>query len=580
MAVRNMFLFVISFCWAVGNGRRPHIISILQDDLGYFDSGVHNPAAAAWSSNITGLARSGVVLNYHYSHWHCSPSRRSFLTGRLPVHHGEQLSPDSGDDIDLRQTWISQKLASAGYDAHWFGKYHTGFRSMSHLPVAHGFSATSAGSLQTGGAYSGPKHQTRWQGGHPLVNDSQLLVKPASCLKQHETSGVVGAGGNDGSRCVDEYSTDLWGALALEAVAAHNASDESRPLYIHLCFQAVHTPYDPAPGDPTGNVYRGMLWRSDVFVGQLVALLKERQMYSNTLILYSSDNGGTGDGNNYPLRGEKHSNWEGGVRVAAFVSGGFVPASVRGTSNNHTVHLVDWYATFSALAGIDPADDPPIAPLPADPSYPYKNIYGEKSFPPVDGVDVWPLITDPDAHPDPAAAHPDGLVLSKEVVVIGRWKLLVSQPHFKTQQLGWKQPNGKWRAPVGSEAVPCMTQDVGPAESALPVPTNSSAPTPCLFDLGIDPGEHEDVSQNHPEVVSRLWRILNVTVAGQRDCSGWSYEGVPGVEIPGPRQPDGSTSCSPPALLGPCDTECSESHWTRFGEKGKPDGPLCGVPGC
>jgi hypothetical protein len=157
---------------------RPHIISILQDDLGFWDSGVHNPAAVAFTHNITGLARQGIVLSYHYTHWHCSPTRRSFLTGRLPIHHGEQLSDNSGDDIDLRMTWISEKLAGVGYDAHWFGKYHTGVRSFRHLAFQHNFSSTSMGSLQTGGQYSGPNHDTRWQGDHPVWRDSQFVNPP------------------------------------------------------------------------------------------------------------------------------------------------------------------------------------------------------------------------------------------------------------------------------------------------------------------------------------------------------------------------------------------------------------------
>lgn len=105
---------------------KPHIISILQDDLGYFDTGIYgNLIAEAWSPNITRLAKNGIALTAHYAHWHCSPSRRSFLTGRLPIHHGEGLSdtsPDDrqlSDDIDLRQTWISEKLASAGYATHF-----------------------------------------------------------------------------------------------------------------------------------------------------------------------------------------------------------------------------------------------------------------------------------------------------------------------------------------------------------------------------------------------------------------------------------------------------------------------------
>jgi hypothetical protein len=142
--------------------------------------------------------------------------------------------------------------------------------------------------------------------------------------------------------CTNEYSTDLWGQLAVDAASAHDVSTDGQ-LYIHLCFQAVHTPYDKAPGDPTGDVYRGMLWRADLYIGQLVSALKAKGLYDNTLIVYSADNGGVESGINFPLRGEKHTNWEGGMRTAAFVSGGFVPASLRGTTNGINMHIVDWY---------------------------------------------------------------------------------------------------------------------------------------------------------------------------------------------------------------------------------------------
>ena len=90
--------------------------------------------------------------------------------------------------------------------------------------------------------------------------------------------------------------------MAVQAVQNHDLS--LGPLYVHLCFQAVHTPYNTAPGDPTGDEYTGMLWRADIYVGQLVAVLKERGMWNNTLIVYAGDNGGVGSGNNFPLRGE------------------------------------------------------------------------------------------------------------------------------------------------------------------------------------------------------------------------------------------------------------------------------------
>ena len=107
----------------------------------------------------------------------------------------------------------------------------------------------------------------------------------------------------------------------------------------------------------------GMLWDSDRYIGKIVAALKARGMYDNTLIVYTSDNGGTGAGINYPLRGEKHTNWEGGLKTAAFVSGGLIPAAVRGTVSDVNFHIVDWYPTFCVLAGVDPRDDPELRDL-------------------------------------------------------------------------------------------------------------------------------------------------------------------------------------------------------------------------
>ena len=145
------------------------------------------------------------------------------------------------------------------------------------------------------------------------------------------------------AQCTNEYSTDLWGSLALQAVTNHNTSKTDNPLYLHLCFQAVHTPYDAPQHHPEAlNTYQSMVWDADIWVGRIVAKLKEKQMWDNTFIVYSADNGGVGDGINYPLRGEKHSNWEGGMRTAAFVSGGLIPTHLRGTTNGVNMHIVDW----------------------------------------------------------------------------------------------------------------------------------------------------------------------------------------------------------------------------------------------
>lgn len=117
---------------------RPNLIVILQDDLGFRDTGI-NGASGIPTGNISALAQSGVVFDRHYVHWHCSPTRRSFISGRLPIHHGEQLSGVSTDDIDMRWTWISEKLAGQGYKCHWYGKGHTGYISTHQLPINRGF---------------------------------------------------------------------------------------------------------------------------------------------------------------------------------------------------------------------------------------------------------------------------------------------------------------------------------------------------------------------------------------------------------------------------------------------------------
>ena len=101
---------------------KPHILFVLQDDMGWNDVGFNNAAMKPVTSNLTALARgAGIRLTNHLVHFHCSPTRRSFLTGRLPIHHGENLSETDADDMDLRWALISDKLKSAGYATHWVG---------------------------------------------------------------------------------------------------------------------------------------------------------------------------------------------------------------------------------------------------------------------------------------------------------------------------------------------------------------------------------------------------------------------------------------------------------------------------
>eukprot|EP00050_Salpingoeca_kvevrii_P008128 m.300955 g.300955 ORF g.300955 m.300955 type:complete len:645 (+) comp14569_c0_seq1:3-1937(+) len=495
----------------------PNIVIILQDDLGYSDVSFHGGSTLTETSNITALAREGIILERHYTHWHCSPTRRSLLSGRFPIHHGEQLSAVASDDIDLRWTLLSEKLKTVGYMNYWFGKGHTGYLSYQHLPLQRGFDAY-LGYLTGAQSYTS---SDRWHANAPMHNNT-------------------------------EYSSELYGELAVNTILDH---DLSKPLFLYLPFQAVHVPYDPVPGwdgrqckgyeASDDYAFCGMLWSADRYVGLVKEALRTRGMWENTLIIYTSDNGGVTQGINYPLRGEKHTNWEGGMRTAAFVSGGLIPPQLRGTTNSIVFHVADWYPTVCRLAGVSGRDDPPVMPKPVDPSDPSKDIYGTDSFPPVDGVDIWPFLMNTTHTSSSDAAHAY-LPLSKEVLIAGDFKILVAQPHYRFQNNGWKYPNGSW---VQSDDAkwPCNTQDLS-VDNVLPgVPGK----TPCLFNVATDMREMVNLADEQPDRMQDLWSKLNASVLTSFLHGASSPEGNPG-SIP---------RCSPKDLLGPCNVTCAEQYF-------------------
>jgi len=540
---------------------KPHVFMFLQDDLGHDDVAFYgNTVNEDVTANITAAAKEGIVLNRHYVHWHCSPTRRTFLTGRLPLHHSEFLSPiNTGDDIDLRWATIAQKLKKAGYANYWFGKGHTGYKSYNHLPLQLGFDAFT-GFL--GGAedhFSGP----RWAGNCPQD-------------PKNET-----------------YSAMLYGELAHATLEAYDeTASDAKPLFFYLPWQNVHAPYQ-APVAWTGDVLRGMLDSTDAALGAMVMTLKAKGMWDNSVLFYSADNGGTDRGSNWPLRGSKHSNWEGGMRGAAFISGGLIPAVLRGSSSNVAGHIADWYSTICVLAGVDFKDDSPIKPLPVDPTEPSKDIYSNGAYPGVDGVDMWPFwVTTPST--DSAAAHPDGLWLSTEVMVLGDYKLVVAQQDpAKTNSgptLGWKcggAGHSRCNTTVSAECGENpdtkgpKTKQCNTWVKATPEQCkcgcdfnkrNVSGATPfvpCLFDVASDPSEFSDISAAQGAIRTQLWAKLNLSNLEQFQHRG---------DTKSPED-DPSANRSPEKLTGPCNPECAQKYWAQWGSKNG-GGPNCGVPGC
>ena len=232
--------------------------------------------------------------------------------------------------------------------------------------------------------------------------------------------------------------------------------------------------------------YHSMVNAIDGAIGRVVGVLKKRGMYDNTLIAFSSDNGGPLPGaNNYPLKGGKFSNFEGGIRVAAFASGGLLPRAVRGTTNTGLMAGWDWYHTFAALAGEDPTDHRAAA----------------AGLPPIDSLDMWPMLSGANftsprtllaigSNTDGEAGRTHGNTTVGGVIV-PPYKIVLGMDNGTLDMATWtgpKSPNNTVTPPPAS-----FTQRCGRTPA-----------TGCLYNVYTDPTEHVNLAETHPQVFKTL----------------------------------------------------------------------------
>lgn len=239
-------------------------------------------------------------------------------------------------------------------------------------------------------------------------------------------------------------------------------------------------------------------------------------------------------------------------------------------------HIVDYYATICVLAGVSPADDSPVAPLPVDPSHPNRDIYSNGAWPSVDGRDLWPALVTHPVPQDHTAVH-EQLWLSSEVLIQGQYKLVVAQQEpIKTNN----GPENGWRC-GGSGHPRCDTHNSTSCGGQMGCdlwvkPTLAQCTcgcayedrnhfVPCIFDVETDQSEFHDLSAIKSSLKIHMWTALNLSNLEQY------MQGIPGK-----KQAQGRT---PATLLGPCNSACAQNYWRRYGVHGDP-GPECGVPGC
>lgn len=330
--------------------RRPNIVILLADDMGYADVGFQGCRDIP-TPHIDTISHNGVrCTNGYVSGPYCSPTRAGLLTGRYQERFGHEFNPSrankAGDPIGLplNEVTIADRLHKAGYATGLVGKWHLG-EEPQFQPPQRGFSDFF-------GFLAGARPYFPGMGS-PILR---------------------------GANKVDEtqYLTDAFAREAVAFIEQHKAA----PFFLYLAFNAVHTPLEATPdrlekfeqiGDPRRRTYAAMTSAMDDAVGRVLATLRSNGLEENTLIFFFSDNGGPtmkgttiNGSSNAPLRGSKRTTLEGGIRVPFAVQWkGKLPA---GKVYDKTLIQLDVLPTALAAAG-----------APADPK--------------LDGVDLLPYLT-------------------------------------------------------------------------------------------------------------------------------------------------------------------------------------------
>lgn len=394
---------------SAAHSRRPNFVIINIDDLGYAEIGPFGGRNR--TPELDRMATEGRKLTSHYAAPVCSPSRAALMTGSypkraLPIPH--VLFPASAVGLNPAERTIAEVLRDAGYATAAIGKWHLGDQP-EFLPTRQGFD-TYFGlpySNDMGPASDGVKSN---RGQPPPKTAGAITAKTqAKAVAKDEETGRRGSQPplalleNDKviGRIRAEDQIQLTRRYTERAVSFIR-EERDRPFFLYLAHNAVHFPLYPRD-EFLGRSGHGLLgdWVQEIdwSVGQILAVLRDRKLDSNTLVLFTSDNGGPVNQGavNLPLRGAKGTTFEGGVRVPAIAWWpGKLPA---GTATDAITSMMDVLPTLARLAGTSAPTDRTI-----------------------DGVDIWPVLAGNPAQPPRDTFHYfRGFAL--EAVRRGPWKL-------------------------------------------------------------------------------------------------------------------------------------------------------------
>lgn len=421
----------------------PNIVVIFTDDQGYADVGCFG-ARGFETPNIDRLAKEGrQFTNFHVAQAVCSASRTALLTGCYPNRVGitGALNSRANFGINSTETTLAELVRQKGHATGMVGKWHLG-----HLPP---FLPTNNGFDEWFGLpYSNdmwPENPRVKPGAHPALPmfENEKIVIPAV------------------THADQEQLTTWYTGRAVKFID----KNREKPFFLYVAHSMPHVPLhvsDKFKGKSAQGLYGDVIEEIDWSVGQIMDALKRNGLEDDTWVIFTSDNGpwliyGNHAGSAHPLREGKGTAWEGGTRVPCIMRWpGKIPA---GTVCNDMIMSIDLLPTIAAVIGAKLPDHP------------------------IDGLDVWPIISGQKGAANPHSAY--WFYYNKDELHAvatgdGRWKLQF--PHTYGSLAG--KPAGKDGMPSGGTG--CKVEKIE------------------LYDLVNDMSETTDVAEKHPDIVQRL----------------------------------------------------------------------------
>lgn len=336
----------LSVCQSQKQKQPPNIIFIFADEVGWDDVSFHGSTQIP-TPNLDALAADGVILNNYYVQPECTPSRSALLTGLYPIHTATQhfvIKAAEPRGLPLEHKLMPQHLKDLGYETHIVGKWHLGYARKEYTPTYRGFDSFY-------GFYNGEEDYYN----HTLEADDHVGLD--FWFNNEPLWNETG-----------HYSTTLYTERARSLIRNRK---KDKPLFLYLSHQATHGGSDvkfaapakniekfPYIGEEARTMYAALLDTVDESVGAVMEALHEEDMLDNTIVVFSSDNGGTPFGPhstrsfNWPLRGAKLALWEGSTRVPAFIWSPLLYKKRR--VSRQLMHITDWLPTLYSAAGGNP----------------------------------------------------------------------------------------------------------------------------------------------------------------------------------------------------------------------------------